>query len=57
MIPAKLTAGKNALKVKVKFIPNEQKLFPGTPFPNQSAWSELSYSVYSYVIPKFTVDN
>ena len=53
MIPARLTIGKDAIKVQVKFIPNNQELFPGTPFPNQSAWSELSYSVYSYVVPKF----
>ena len=53
MIPARLTIGKDAIKVRVKFIPNNQELFPGTPFPNQSAWSELSYSVYSYVVPKF----
>jgi hypothetical protein len=57
MIPARLTFGKKTLKVKVKFIPNDQKIFPGTSFPNQSAWSELSYSVYSYIIPKFIVDN
>ncbi len=55
MIPARLTNGKNKLRVKVHFIPNNQEVFPGTPFPNQSAWSELAYQVYSYVIPQFTI--
>jgi hypothetical protein len=26
-------------------------LYPGHPFPNGSAWSELKYDVYSYVLP------
>jgi hypothetical protein len=55
MIPAQLTKGKSKLKVKVKFIPNNQELFPGTPFPNLSAWSELNYQVYSYMIPRFNI--
>lgn len=55
MIPVRLTAGKKALKVRIKFIPNNQELFPGTPYPEKNAWSELSYSVYSYVIPRFSV--
>lgn len=57
MVPARLTVGKKAIKLKFKFIPNNQELFPGTSFPNQSAWSELNYKVYSYVIPKFSNEN
>jgi len=53
MIPARLTSGKSKLRVKLRFIPDNQELFPGTPFPNQSAWSELTYQVYTMVIPKF----
>ncbi|MCA0229509.1 MAG: DUF2961 domain-containing protein [Bacteroidetes bacterium] len=52
LVPAQLTKDKSKLRVKVKFIPNHQELFPGTPFPTQSAWSELDYKVYSYVLPK-----
>lgn len=53
LIPANLTMGKNALKIKVKHVPNDQGLFLDIPFPRKSVWSELDYSVYSYVIPKF----
>ncbi|HEY9534608.1 MAG TPA: DUF2961 domain-containing protein [Mucilaginibacter sp.] len=55
LIPMTLTANRSAIRVKVKFVPNNQELFPGFPFPKQSAWSELSYGVYSYVIPGFNV--
>jgi hypothetical protein len=57
MIPARLSSGKKSLRVKIHFIQNNQELFPGTPFPNQSAWSELAYQVYSFVLPKFSVKN
>jgi hypothetical protein len=54
LIPRNLTKNKTAIRVKVKFIPNDQELFPGFPFPKKSAWSELRYNVYSYIIPQFT---
>jgi hypothetical protein len=53
LIPADFTKGKEKIKVKIKFVPNEQELFPGFPFPKESAWSELRYEIYSYVIPAF----
>ncbi|NJK94543.1 MAG: hypothetical protein HC905_06105 [Bacteroidales bacterium] len=49
MIPENITHGVKKLRVKIKYIPNTQDLFPGTPFPNQSAWSELGYEVYTIV--------
>jgi hypothetical protein len=57
LVPAKLTKGRAVVRVKIKFIPNEQTLYPGFPFPNQSAWSELKYHVYSYVLPNFKLNN
>jgi hypothetical protein len=54
LIPKSLTKNRSAIKVKVKFIQNEQELFPGFPFPKKSAWSELRYDVYSYILPQFT---
>ncbi|WPU91454.1 DUF2961 domain-containing protein [Mucilaginibacter sabulilitoris] len=57
LIPAKLIKGLEAIKVKIKFIPNHQQLYPGKDFPEQSAWSELRYDVYSYVIPQFKIKN
>jgi hypothetical protein len=56
LIPSNLTEGKSAISVKIKFVPNKQKLFPNFPFPKESAWSELRYVVYSYVMPAFKVD-
>lgn len=55
LIPAKLTKDREVIRVRVKFIPNEQELFPGFPFPKESAWSELRYEVYSYVMPVFSI--
>jgi hypothetical protein len=55
LIPLSLTANKSAIRVKVKFVPNNQELFPGFPFPKKSAWSELRYNVYSYIIPEFNL--
>jgi hypothetical protein len=54
MIPASLTANRSAIRIRVKFIPNDQELFPGFPFPKKSAWSELRYDVYSYILPEFS---
>ena len=52
LIPANLTRGKKAVKVRIIFIPDDQKLFPDFPFPKKSAWSELRYKIYSIVIPR-----
>ncbi|MBO9617991.1 MAG: DUF2961 domain-containing protein [Niabella sp.] len=54
LIPAKLTKNRSAIKVKIAFVPDTQQLFPDFPFPKPSAWSELRYAVYSYILPKFT---
>ncbi|HEY4287247.1 MAG TPA: DUF2961 domain-containing protein [Puia sp.] len=53
MIPAILTSGASSITVKIVFIPNGQTLLPEFRFPKESAWSELRYEVYSYVIPTF----
>ena len=52
LIPAKLTENRTKIRVKVVFVPNEQELFPDFPFPKKSAWSELDYTIYSYIIPE-----
>ncbi len=57
LIPAKLTKGRSAIIVRIRFIPNSQELYPGHPFPKQSSWSELKYQVYSYVLPDFKLKN
>jgi hypothetical protein len=55
MIPANLTKGCSKMRIRIRFVPNNQELYPGHPFPNQSCWSELKYQVYSYVLPKFQI--
>ena len=56
LIPAHLTQNKSSVKIKIKFIPNNQLLFQDFPFPKQSAWSELRYEVYSYMTPAFYLE-
>lgn len=53
LVPARLTKGQTAIRVKIVFKPNTQELLPGRAFPNASAWSELKYAVFSYVQPDF----
>ncbi len=53
LIPAALTKGREAIRVRITFVPNTQELYPGHPFPRRSAWSELRYEVYSYILPSF----
>jgi hypothetical protein len=55
MIPARQTSGRSSLRMKIQYIPNNQFLSPGIPFPKESSWSELRYQIYSFVIPKFTL--
>jgi hypothetical protein len=57
LIPARLTKGLSAIRVQIRFIPNNQQLHPGRTFPKQSAWSELKYDVFSYVLPNFTIND
>jgi hypothetical protein len=53
MIPAALTKNLDKIAIKVKFVEGEKEIYPGKDFPQQSAWSELKYDVYSYIIPEF----
>jgi hypothetical protein len=55
LIPARLTRNRSAIRIKVKHIPANYDLYPGCPYPKKSAWTELRYEVFSYVMPKFTV--
>lgn len=53
LLPASLTRGHTKIRIKITFVPSGQELYPGKFFPKESAWSELCYSVYSYVMPDF----
>jgi hypothetical protein len=47
------TRGRSAIRVRVKFTPVDVPLFPGRPFPEAAAWSEMRYDCYCYVMPAF----
>jgi hypothetical protein len=51
LIPARLVKGRASVRVRITFTPVNIALYPGQPFPKESAWSELKYEVYSYVMP------
>jgi len=53
LIPLELTKGKRSIRVRVRFTPVSIPLYPGYPLP-ELAWSEMRYTAYSYVMPKFS---
>lgn len=52
LIPRNLTEGVKRLEIKIQHVPNTRELFPGQPFPAESAWSESRYWAYCYKMPK-----
>jgi hypothetical protein len=54
LIPRRLTKGRSTIRVKIRFTPVATPLFPGYPVPDL-AWSEMRYTAYSYVMPKFSL--
>jgi hypothetical protein len=52
LIPRRLTEGRQAIRVKIQFLPVARPLFPGQPMP-ELAWSEIKYSAYCFVLPSF----
>ncbi len=54
LIPQPLTHGRSAIRVRVKFTPVSTPLFPGHPLP-ELAWSEIRYTAYSFVLPRFSM--
>jgi hypothetical protein len=54
LIPRELTKGQSAIRIRVKFTPVAIPLFPGHPLA-ELAWSEMRYTAYSFVMPRFTL--
>ncbi len=54
LIPLALTAGRSAIRIRVTFTPVAIPLFPSHPVP-ELAWSEIRYTAYSLVMPRFRV--
>jgi hypothetical protein len=50
LVPRALTAGRSAIRVRVRFTPVERPLYPGAPVP-ELAWSEIRYTAYCWVLP------
>jgi hypothetical protein len=52
LLPKSLTAGRQAVRVRIKFMPVTTPLYPGYPLP-ELAWSEFRYHAYCFVMPAF----
>jgi hypothetical protein len=50
LLPRKLTQGRGAIRVRVKFAPIPLPLFPGGPAV-EMAWSEIRYDAYCFILP------
>jgi hypothetical protein len=51
LVPRRLTQGRDAIRVRVKFTPVKLPLFPGQALP-ELAWSELKYEAFCFVMPQ-----
>jgi D-arabinan exo alpha-(1,3)/(1,5)-arabinofuranosidase (non-reducing end) len=47
-----LTRGRNSIRIRIRFTPVSIPLFPGQAVP-ELAWSEMRYTAYCFVMPKF----
>jgi hypothetical protein len=52
LLPKDLTAGRSAIRVRIRFTPVHRALYPGYP-EGELAWSEIRYDAYSWVMPDF----
>jgi hypothetical protein len=50
LLPPKLTRGLERIRVRCKFVPVHEPLFPGHP-PADEAWTEFRYWAYSFNVP------
>ncbi|SNT40512.1 Protein of unknown function [Granulicella rosea] len=51
LLPVELTRGRDRIRVRVKFMPLNDPLFPGHPLAPQ-AWSEINYTAWCFITPK-----
>ena len=50
LLPVNLTRGLEKIRVRCKFVPVKEPLFPGYPLGDE-AWTEFRYWVYLFVVP------
>jgi D-arabinan exo alpha-(1,3)/(1,5)-arabinofuranosidase (non-reducing end) len=55
LLPLHLTQGRSEIEVRVEFAPRNPPLLPEQP-PQATAWTELAYRVYCFVMPRVTLD-
>jgi hypothetical protein len=51
LLPVELTRGKRRVRLRFAFAPRNPPLLPGMA-PAESAWTEIEYRAYCYVMPK-----
>jgi hypothetical protein len=54
LLPRALTQGRARIRIRIRFTPVPIPLYPGYPLADL-AWSEMRYSAYSLVLPRFDV--
>ena len=55
LLPLHLTQGRSEIAVRVEFAPRNPPLLPEQA-PQPTAWTELAYRVYCFVMPRVTLD-
>jgi hypothetical protein len=55
LVPRALTAGRSALRVRVRFTPVQRRLCPGHEI-SELGWSEIRYTAYCFVMPSVPVN-
>src|SRR4029078_4663910 len=54
LVPRRLTEGKSSIRVRIELTPVKRALFPQLARRTRfEAWSELRYTAYSFVVPRF----
>jgi hypothetical protein len=56
LLPIRLTRGRERIRVRCKFEPVKEPLFPGHPL-QEEAWTEFGYWAYCFVMPGSTKDD
>jgi hypothetical protein len=54
LLPLALTESRKSIRIRVQFTPVSRPLFPGYALQDL-AWSEMRYTAYRFVMPKFRV--
>jgi hypothetical protein len=54
LVARALTQGRSSIRVRILFTPVRTPLYPGQPLPSL-AWSEMRYTAYSFIVPRFTM--